>query len=147
MSKRILWVDNDKVFLAPHILRLRIEGYVVDQVLTLQEGLDALVKSHYDLLILDMMMPIGSEDNGAFSETATNFGKNGGAALFKVAKDTISRMGCATLVFTIRSDHAIRKVLADAGIPVENLMTKAQGADTADFLKKVRQLLKEGRAE
>ena len=44
MSKRILWIDNDKVFLKPHKFRLEAEGYDVKQVFMLTEGQEALEK-------------------------------------------------------------------------------------------------------
>lgn len=57
MSVKILWVDDEIELLKPHVLFLRERGYEVE---TLSNGFDALEQvraEHYDLIILDEMMP------------------------------------------------------------------------------------------
>ncbi len=57
MDVKILWVDDEIELLKPHILFLSQKGY---QVETLNNGYDALelvTQEHFDLIILDEMMP------------------------------------------------------------------------------------------
>lgn len=57
MDAKILWVDDEIELLKPHILFLRDKGYEIE---TLNNGFDALesaASTHYDLIILDEMMP------------------------------------------------------------------------------------------
>lgn len=143
MSSKILWIDNDKIFLVPRIYRLQVEGYFVKQVLTLTEGLKELEKEGYDLLILDVMMPIQEEEDELFPPATTNFGKEAGLLFYKRYKEMIEKKGITIFVLTIREDAAIRDKFLDAGLPEKNFMTKSEGADTAVFLARVKELLEE----
>lgn len=55
--KRILFVDNRPEYLHQPVLRLRLEGYEVDTAATGEEGLAALRRGRYDLLVLDAELP------------------------------------------------------------------------------------------
>ena len=55
--RRILFVDNRPEFMHQPVLRLRLEGYDVDEASSGEDALDALRGSGYDLLILDAELP------------------------------------------------------------------------------------------
>jgi CheY-like chemotaxis protein len=59
-KKRILIVDNRPEHMHQPVLRLRLEGYVVEEADTGAEGLERLHQEPFDLLILDSELP--SED-------------------------------------------------------------------------------------
>jgi CheY-like chemotaxis protein len=59
-KKRILIVDNRPEHLHQPVLRLRLEGYVVEEADAGAEGLERLRQESFDLLILDSELP--SED-------------------------------------------------------------------------------------
>jgi DNA-binding response OmpR family regulator len=56
-KKRILFVDNRPEFAHQPILRLRLEGYEVDEAGDGAAALRAIQEKHYDLLILDADLP------------------------------------------------------------------------------------------
>ncbi len=56
-KRRILWVDNRPEFMHQPVLRLRLEGYEVDEATTGDTGIQALRDRSYDLLILDAELP------------------------------------------------------------------------------------------
>ena len=57
MAKRILVVDDDKELLALLSVALRQEGYDVTLAHDAFEGLSDIEKEHFDLALLDVMMP------------------------------------------------------------------------------------------
>lgn len=57
MDARILWVDDEIDLLKPHILFLRDKGYEIETLNNGFDALDAVSNEHYDLIILDEMMP------------------------------------------------------------------------------------------
>lgn len=56
-SKRILFLDDRPEFMHQPVLRLRLEGYEVDEVLDGETALKSLRAKAYDLLILDAELP------------------------------------------------------------------------------------------
>jgi two-component system KDP operon response regulator KdpE len=56
-KKRILFVDNRPEFMHQPVLRLRLEGYEVDEATSGQDGLSRLRDADYDLLMLDADLP------------------------------------------------------------------------------------------
>jgi two-component system OmpR family response regulator len=56
-AKRILFVDNRPEFAHQPVVRLRMEGYEVDEVMSGADALDALRGNPYDLLIFDADLP------------------------------------------------------------------------------------------
>ena len=55
--RRILFVDNRPEFMHQPVLRLRLEGYDVDEETSGEDGLARLREGGYDLLILDAELP------------------------------------------------------------------------------------------
>jgi DNA-binding response OmpR family regulator len=53
----ILFVDNRPQFMHQPLLRLRLEGYRVDECTSGESALDTLRRKSYDLLILDAELP------------------------------------------------------------------------------------------
>ena len=57
MDTKILWVDDEVELLKPHILFLKNKGYIIDTCNNGYDAIEAAEESHYDLIILDEMMP------------------------------------------------------------------------------------------
>lgn len=57
MNAKILWVDDEVELLKPHILFLENKGYSIDTCNNGYDALEAAGSTHYDLIILDEMMP------------------------------------------------------------------------------------------
>jgi CheY-like chemotaxis protein len=56
-KKRILFIDNRPEHLRQPLLRLQLAGYEVDEAASGAEGLKALRREPYDLLIVDAELP------------------------------------------------------------------------------------------
>ena len=56
-KKRILFVDNRPEFMHQPVLRLRLEGYEVEESTSGEDGLSRLREDDYDLLMLDADLP------------------------------------------------------------------------------------------
>ena len=56
-KRRILFVDNRPEYMHQPVLRLRLEGYEVDEATSGDDALAALRDRGYDLLILDAELP------------------------------------------------------------------------------------------
>jgi DNA-binding response OmpR family regulator len=55
--KRILFVDNRPTFVRQPVVRLRMEGYEVDEATSGEDALALLGKDGYDLLVFDAELP------------------------------------------------------------------------------------------
>ncbi len=55
--KRILFVDNRPEFMHQPVLRLRLEGYDVDECTSGEDGIEVLRSEPFDLLMLDAELP------------------------------------------------------------------------------------------
>ncbi len=141
MSKRVLWIDNEDIFIRPHIFRLRAEGYTVVQALSLTDGEQEIKKHQYDLLILDVMMNESAEEEASYPPAETDFGKKAGLLFYRRFAGLLARRGTKLLVLTVRVDPGIRREFLDAGLPAGCFVTKAEVRDTAVFLSKVGETL------
>ncbi|MDR2911953.1 MAG: bifunctional response regulator/alkaline phosphatase family protein [Alistipes sp.] len=56
-SAKILWVDDEVDLLKPHIMFLRSKGYEVESCNNGYDAIEMITADHYDLVILDEMMP------------------------------------------------------------------------------------------
>jgi CheY-like chemotaxis protein len=141
MASRILWIDNDRLFLGAHKLRLELEGYLVTQSFTLKDGAHELETAKYDLLILDVMMPVAEDEIEEYPQSQTNGGRQAGLVFYRRYKKIIEEKKIKILVFTIREDTKLREMFIGEGLLDDNIMTKELGGDTAVFLARVNQLL------
>ncbi|MDO8515392.1 MAG: response regulator [bacterium] len=57
MAKKILIVDDDLYIRDLYSEILQGEGYEVDTAVDGQDGLEKILLTHYDLVLLDLMMP------------------------------------------------------------------------------------------
>ena len=144
MPYRILWIDNDELFLRPHVFRLEVEGCILEKVKSVSAGHQALEKNDYDLLILDVMLAVGEDEERLFPATQTLFGKKTGLIFYSRFKHIIQQKGIPVFVFTVREDTEIRNEFVAAGLPVANFMTKSEGSDTGVFYRRIEEIIKRG---
>ena len=60
MNESILLVEDEQALRSTLSVRLRGEGYVVDTASDGVEGLEKATTQPYDLIILDIMLPVGA---------------------------------------------------------------------------------------
>jgi DNA-binding response OmpR family regulator len=64
---RVLVVDDEEDFATALVLRLRKRGFEAEAVFSGQAGVDQVVRSHYDVVVLDLRMP-GLDGLGAWQQ-------------------------------------------------------------------------------
>lgn len=57
MEKKVLVVDDDQYIRDLYVEILKDEGFIVDEAVNGEEGLQKLLKGGYNLTLLDVMMP------------------------------------------------------------------------------------------
>ena len=145
MCRRILWLDNDRVFIRPHLRRLLALGYRVMQVMTASDAVKELEESEFDLLIIDVMLPVREEDESLVPPGETDSGRQTGLVFYRNWYQNYRGRKPPILIFTIREDDQIFSDFVDAGLAENKFMTKAAGADGSDFAEKVRRIIEEHR--
>lgn len=60
MGKRILWIEDEAYQLEGMIRPLRKSGYEITTALDAKDALNKMEKIEFDLLLLDVLIPIGS---------------------------------------------------------------------------------------
>ena len=143
MPKRILWLDNDPAYITPYVSALRDRGYEVIIKTTAGEAEVALNDGgHYDLLILDIMIPtVSAEEEERFPPEETDRGLKMGLVFYKRLKQALDAAGTKVLAMTVRLDESIPNEFAEAGLPQECFTTKYNVARVPDFLEMVGEII------
>lgn len=141
MTKRILWLENEIVYIKPLLFRLEHCGYDVQHASTVSEAMDKLTSESCDLLILDVMMPVSEAEEIWLPPLDTNLGNESGLAFYNRYGHSLEQMGVKILVLTIRDDRYIREKFQAAGLPKENFMSKSEAREPSALLALVEQLL------
>jgi len=144
--RRILWLDNDLAETKPYVGALARNGYevtVVKSVSECERGLeDNTVASHFDLLILDVMVPTKNEtEEEKYPPDVTQRGMVTGLAVWKQWSDRLSKNGTRTMVLTVRLDQNVRDEFITAQLPKDAFATKLDLRDTEKFVAHVNRVL------
>jgi len=142
MGKKILWLDNDRVFLRPIIEVLRLKGFEVIQAVTLrnaEEAMDAWPQP--DLLILDVMIPVRPGEEDIIDPDETSLGQKTGLLFYQKFKSHFEKGGTKVLVCTLREDTKLRKECESAGLPVNRFITKSEMANIESFVRTITEIV------
>jgi two-component system copper resistance phosphate regulon response regulator CusR len=120
---RILIVEDEHKLAEILVRSLRGEGFIVDVAATAQDGLDLATTDHYDLVILDLLLPDGS-----------------GTDLLRRMRQ--QRHKAPVLILTARGDLETKVENFDAG--ADDYLTKPFALP--ELLVRVRALLRRGPA-
>lgn len=139
---RILWIDNDLPFLGPFRWALEYEGYQVTIAGTVSDAENFLTGGNYDLVIIDVMMPLTEEDEAAgYSPALTGQGLKTGLAFYIRNRDLFLTRRIEVIVMTVRIDQDIVDEFAAAGVPRRCMVTKFEVGSVVTFLQKIRSTL------
>jgi CheY-like chemotaxis protein len=138
---KILWFDNDTQRQTIAVDVLRKQGYEVKLVPNLTEAESSLAESEWDLLILDVQIPIAETEVEEFPPDQTAAGHSTGLAFFRRHKDELRESDTQVLVLTVRTDEQVRKEFMAEGLPEEGFATKYGLRDMDDLLDRVKLLL------
>ena len=121
-TKKILIVEDDTYIRDLYTELLTSEGFIVATAIDGQEGLTKVGDTHYDLILLDMMMP--KVDGIAFLEVLN---KNG----------DIKKQGQIVVLTNLAQDTVITKAKELGAV---DFLIKSD-LNPAEFLAKVKKLL------
>lgn len=111
---RILFVDDELVYVADYIEALRTKKFRVDFCETAEESVRRMIDNEpYDLVVLDDQMPppVG------LSPSATNWGRDTGLWALGQAKERILSQATPVVILTNRKLEDVRSAVQKRGLP------------------------------
>lgn len=112
---KIIWVDDDiNISMKPFVDELRDNNHKVIKVNHPDKFLKKYFDMECDLLIMDIMMPLGF----SLTREETKFGHETGVALIKKYK--LKYPERKIIIFSIVGDDNIRKISSDLGLPYKS---------------------------
>ena len=141
MPKNILWLDNDVKLIDPYVDGMRQEGYDVTAVNNVSEAEALINEKKYDLLILDVMIPLFPKEESDYNPGETSMGANTGLVFYKRNKDKLGKKETVVLVMTVRLDSEIQDAFTKEGMPTDCFETKHTLRELPVFLEKIKGLL------
>lgn len=142
MSTKILWLDNEVKWIQPYVDALKQEGYEPNPVPTVSEAEQELKKHHYDLLILDAMIPtISAKEVEIYNTKATLSGIKTGIVFYQRMKHNLEEKGTKVLVITASIFDKLRLEFVHLGLPEEQFSTKYELKDVSSLVDKVKNCL------
>jgi CheY-like chemotaxis protein len=145
MAKQILWLDNDPRYTDPYVQALRDRGDSVAVVTNVTDAEALIRKNHYDLTIIDAMIPTtGEAEEAIYPPTETDRGLKMGLLFYMRMKETLDQKKIAVLVMTVRLDEVIHNGFIEAGLPTEAFTTKLAVRRVNTFLEAVDSICQAG---
>lgn len=145
MSKRVLWLDNDVAYVSPYKETLEGEGYSVTVARTVNEAHAYLDGGHFDLLILDVMIPTKEADEEeVYPPSVTDYGHKTGLVFYRRNRERLNAANTAVLIMTVRLDENVKNEFLESELPAGNFATKFALRDVNVFLEKIRSIIKKG---
>lgn len=119
---KILWVDDDALLLEPLVTPLKDSGYYIRIAFDAAEALDALRSEPFDLLLLDIYLPVG---NCPHIDKALKYI---GIEILKLM--SLWDIKVPTIVFSVvraselgdLTDFGVKKILYKARLPPDELL-------------------------
>jgi len=139
---RILWLEED--YLDAFEAALRVRGYEVDRAFFLSDAVGLLDKNRYDLLLLDVMIPIeGPDVDLGFTSDNTQGGDRSGLSFYEKYRDRLVSLDLPVLVYTICGDIPdVKKSFVELGLKPENYIDKVDASNVNDLLQHVDRVLR-----
>ena len=138
----ILWLENDPGWIAHYLRALEQHGFEVRTVATASEAEAALASKHFDLLIVDVMVPTTpEEEKQSYPSRETDDGRHTGLVFFSRHRVRLLENNVRVMVFTIRLDRRIRGAFVEAGLPEAAFHTRVSLSKTGSFLDKVKEVI------
>lgn len=142
---KILWLDNDPSNIEGAIALLRAGGYEVSKCRTVSEAEKALRETVYDLLILDVMIPITPAEEKDYPYEETEDTLNTGLLFFKRMKGELDARRTEVLVMTVRIDRRIGVAFHEAGLSPDRFVTRFDMRDSTVLLDRVHEIIERRR--
>jgi CheY-like chemotaxis protein len=142
-SYRVLWVEED--YMDPFESALELKGYEVVRAFFLSEAIEELKKGPFDLVLLDVMIPIEDEDvDLGFTYESTKGGTESGLAFYQWLRAELGAgKKTRVLVYTILDDDVdVRRRFIELGLLEENYLSKVNTSNVNDLIWQVERVLR-----
>lgn len=110
MIYRILFVDDEQRFVMPHVEVLEEAGYEVVKARSHREAMDQLQRDNFDLIILDLILPVG-EHNTHYEHTEPD--SEIGLGLHKIIRRDLQLTQVPIIFLTVVGEQSVRKDIQD----------------------------------
>ena len=137
----ILWLDNDPGNIESLVNALRARGHEVQVCRTVTAAERSLRDSIFELLILDVMIPVTEDELITYPYDATGDTLATGLRFYERFGDQLGEVGTAVLVMTVRVDEAIALAFREAGLSARDFATRYELRDTRRFLARIDEVL------
>jgi CheY-like chemotaxis protein len=139
---RLLWVEED--YMEPFEAALRAKGFDVERAFFLSDAVERLANDIFDLLLLDVMIPIEGEDlKLGFSDENTFGGDRSGVEFFRRYQENLRSRQIPTMVYTICGDDAdVKREFVELGLDPRNFVDKVGDSNVNTFLAHVERVLR-----
>jgi len=114
-KKRVLVVDDERFFADDAADEIRLAGFDVTVATSYTETILALEKHPYDVVTLDIMMPIGQDED--IDRSAAEFGRRTGLVLFDQIQQRWPRLKVVIVSVLGATDLRVRS-LSNLGVTV-----------------------------
>jgi CheY-like chemotaxis protein len=140
MKKKILWLEDDMAYSVEYK-----KGMPEDFEMTLVHNVtdaEREIKEHqYDLLILDVMIPIWDQELKDYPPDLTESGYKTGLVFFKRMKSVLEEKNTPVFVVTMFMDDKIMHEFIGIGLQSGCFATKYSLREMGDFRDKITELL------
>ena len=139
---RILWLEED--YLEAFEAALQSKGFSVTRAFFISDAVKQLEESRFDLLLLDVMIPIEDQDiRLGFTKSTTAGGDRSGIAFYQKYRDKLNSEGIQVLVYTILGDNdETKQAFVDLGLKPENYIDKVSSSNVNDLIQHVEKALR-----
>lgn len=138
----VLWLDNDPANIDPLVKVLRASSVAVTVCKTVSAAAAALETRRYDLLILDVMIPIIDGELVDYPAGKTDGTLATGLLFYQRSRRQLETAKTQVLVMTVRIDRAIAAAFASAGLAPAQFATKMELRDAKRFRERVMTMLR-----
>jgi len=140
-NPKILWLENDEGQNVGFIVAMRQAGLDVTIARTVTEADRCLAQRRYDVVIVDVMIPVSKQERAAgYDEAATDSSHKTGLEFYRRHKDDLERQS-VVLVMTVRVDRDIRDDFLAAGLASDRFLLKLDLREAPDFVEAVQKRL------
>lgn len=139
---RVAWVENDRSWIVPYIERLESVGHDIVVFTCASEAERAIFAGHFDLVLLDVMLPLCAEDDPeVYSPDRTRRGLDTGVLLCTRIVPHLRASRCGIMAITQRMDAEVVVLLTRAGLRDDEIATRLDLRDVDVFAERVLPLL------
>lgn len=133
---RVLWVDDDRLFISPFVDDLEDHGVSVTRVFRIDEAYETILESHldFDAIIIDIMMRV----RDGFNVPKAAAGTRTGIVLLERVLGTNERLKSKLMVVTVVNEPDVLSFAEGFGIKV----LPKQTATSEEIISHIRVLAK-----